>query len=134
MKPRGCEPLGGDTVLGMEGENPSGEPSDSQLEAMLEALRARRAASGRGELDGDRLRAALAQALQMHREHGTDVDGLISLGATCFVVPPRADDPRRMVEMRLGWPDQPALPEGARGRTVHLGFVPLGELTRGPQG
>jgi hypothetical protein len=103
------------------------EPSDENFEVGLEALRERLAREGKGELDGHRVRAALTQIVEFHRERDSVLMQVLTHPTAHWLMRPNEDDPM-IVEVRLG------VRLRGNDRSVHAAHLRLAELLRGPTG
>jgi hypothetical protein len=107
------------------------ELTPDEMEDLL--VRYARDHSGAG-VDPNRLRPVLERALEHVDEHHPlrgEIRELCRTGATLFIGPDAAGD---QLELRLGFPDDPAHWPKAHGRSMPLCQLPLAEILSRPQG
>jgi hypothetical protein len=105
------------------------DPTDDQLTDLLERF----ALEQGQDLDPDRFREMAGQVVEEARSHpemGRLVCNLEAHGASLYV----QGCPANMLELRLGYPDDPDRWPKAHGRSVALGRFPLSRVLARPQG
>ena len=106
------------------------ELTPDDVEALLEAFATARPGS---DIDFDRLRAILDQAMQqVDQRHPlrVQVRELTAAGASLFIRPTGEG----WLQLRLGWPDDPELWPKVHGRSFVLGRFETAQVLRRPQG